>query len=176
MKEIGLWGLVTKKEREREGRGIRLKSNLDQEWYISPKVKQRRINLSLGPNYPASLVRVTVLLQDLGQGQGWAGIMIFVISWPGTSLTLLMGLKLLCMLKMLEEFLIYWFLGHIPKDSDLTDLSCRLGMGNRRIFLGDSDMQLWLHLTVIDKVLQYLARAGLNICAVRVGRNLALCF
>ena len=48
-------------------------------------------------------------------------------------------------------------------------------MGNRRIFLGDSDIQLWLHLTVIDKVLQYLARAGLNICAVRVGRNLALC-
>ena len=31
--------------------------------------------------------------------------MIFVISWPGTSLILLMGLKLLCMLKMLEEFL-----------------------------------------------------------------------
>lgn len=36
-------------------------------------------------------------------------------------------------------------------------------------------MQLWLHSTVTDKVLQYLARAGLNICAVRVGRNLALC-
>ena len=36
-------------------------------------------------------------------------------------------------------------------------------------------MQLWLRSTVIDKVLQYLARAGLNIYAVRVGRSLALC-
>lgn len=99
------WTQVSLQKREREGRGSRLKSNLDHEWYISLKVKQRRINLSLGPNYPASLVRVTVLLQDLGQSRGWAGIMIFVISCPGTSLTLLMGLKLLCMLKMPEEFL-----------------------------------------------------------------------